>query len=192
MKLGDNSHNADLKIMKDFGYSHERFFTYQNISIRIRQDSFPIGKPQIRRVIDISALNSGWDGRGKKGALLLSLDLHKAFDSLSWDHLFFTLERYGFGSKFFTMLRTIYSEPHLIVEGQKSQSVPLIVYYGVGTIGYQNLGVIRIYRGFTVEIVSTSAPCSQMTYYYFFLPRSPYYPTYIWCYDNLLLLQACA
>lgn len=39
---------------------------------------------QTRQIIDIiSALNSGWDGGGLRGALLISLDLHKAFDSLS-------------------------------------------------------------------------------------------------------------
>ena len=83
---------------------------------------------QTRRIIDIiSALNSGWDGGGQRGALLLGLDLQKAFDSLSWDYLFFILERYGFGSHFLTTLRTIYNAPvaNLVVKGYKSQDIPI-------------------------------------------------------------------
>lgn len=78
---------------------------------------------QTRCIIDIiSALDSGWDGGGQRGALLVSLDLHKVFDFLSWDYLFFVLKRYGFGTNFLTTLKIIYSTPmaHLIVKGYQS------------------------------------------------------------------------
>lgn len=84
---------------------------------------------QTRRIIDIiSALNSGWDGGGRRGALLVSLDLHKAFDSLSWDYLFYILGKYGFGSHFLTTLKTIYSHPtaNLVVKGYKSQNIQIL------------------------------------------------------------------
>lgn len=57
--------------------------------------------------------------------MLLSLDLQNAFDSLSWDYLFFTLERYGFGTNFLTTLKAFYSEPtaQLSVKGYSSQPI---------------------------------------------------------------------
>lgn len=81
---------------------------------------------QTRHIIDIiSALNSGWDREGQRGALLVSLDLHKAFDSISCDCLFFILRKYGFGPHFLTMLKILYSDPmaNLVVKGYQSQNI---------------------------------------------------------------------
>lgn len=60
-----------------------------------------------------------------EGALLVSLALHKAFDSQSWDYLFFVLKQYGFGSNFLTTLKIIYSTPtaHPAVKGHQSQNI---------------------------------------------------------------------
>lgn len=59
---------------------------------------------------------------GKLKGMLLSLDLHKAFDSLSWEYLFYTLERFGFGESFLTIISTLYSKPiaRLSVKGYSS------------------------------------------------------------------------
>lgn len=55
--------------------------------------------------------------------MLLSLDIHKAFDSLSWDYLLDVLPRYGFGKHFLAILRILYDMPKasLMLRGYSSQ-----------------------------------------------------------------------
>lgn len=79
---------------------------------------------QTRRIIDIiSAIHSNWDHKGPRQGML-SLDIQKAFDSLSWDYLFDVLSRYGFGKLFLALLRILYDTPtaSLIIRGYSSQS----------------------------------------------------------------------
>lgn len=72
------------------------------------------GPDQIRRTVDVvSILQSGWDGGGDQKGMLLSLDLQKAFDSISWSYLFSILERWGFGPRFSGLLKSLYSNPRL-------------------------------------------------------------------------------
>lgn len=54
--------------------------------------------------------------------MLLSMDLHKAFDSLSWHYLFCVLETLGFDSFFLTILQALYNTPitQVSIKGFKS------------------------------------------------------------------------
>lgn len=74
------------------------------------------GPDQIRRAIDIvSILQSNWEGGTKQEGMYLSLDLHKAFDSIEWPYLFSLLEKWGFGSSFLGILRSLYSKPKAMI-----------------------------------------------------------------------------
>lgn len=67
------------------------------------------GPDQIRRAIDlISLLHYRWDKGPPQDGFLLSIDLQKAVDSVSWSYLFEILERWGFGSKFLTTMHALY------------------------------------------------------------------------------------
>ncbi|CAI9569230.1 unnamed protein product [Staurois parvus] len=59
--------------------------------------------------------------------MLLSLDLHKASDSLSWKYIFNVLQRYGFGPHFLKVLRILHSEPmaRLSVKGYSSENITI-------------------------------------------------------------------
>lgn len=54
-------------------------------------------------------LHSNWDGAGARHGILLSLDLHKAFDSLSWPFLFHILRKWNCGPTFLTLQTALYS-----------------------------------------------------------------------------------
>lgn len=64
---------------------------------------------------------------GKRKGMLLSLDMHKAFDSLSWDYLLQTLERFGFGHNFLTIVKTLCSDPiaKLSIRGDQSDYIAI-------------------------------------------------------------------
>lgn len=105
--------NVDLKIMSKVLAA--RLGSFLPSKIHLDQAGFVPGRQtsdQTRRIIDIiSAIHSNWDGGGQRKGMLLALDIHKAFDSLSWDYLFYTLTRMGFGSFFIQTLRTLYTAP---------------------------------------------------------------------------------
>lgn len=86
------------------------------------------GPDQVRRAVDVvSLLNSGWDGGPPQEGFLLSIDLQKAFDTLTWPYLFSNLEKWGFGNSFFNILRALYSQPRAQVRlhGHLSESFPI-------------------------------------------------------------------
>lgn len=89
------------------------------------------GPDQVRRAIDlISLLQSKWDGGPAQKGFLLSLDLQKAFDSVSWPYLFDILERCGFGDGFRTIIHTLYSSPSAQVQLMGHYSEPFNIRRG--------------------------------------------------------------
>uniref|UniRef100_A0A803JGD6 Reverse transcriptase domain-containing protein n=1 Tax=Xenopus tropicalis TaxID=8364 RepID=A0A803JGD6_XENTR len=50
----------------------------------------------------------------KQQGILLSIDIHKAFDSISWDYLYFILNKWGIGPYFTTILKSLYCFPKTI------------------------------------------------------------------------------
>lgn len=48
--------------------------------------------------------------------MILSLDAQKAFDRMSWQFLFQTLKRFGFGPNFINWIQTLYSSPQASVK----------------------------------------------------------------------------
>lgn len=62
--------------------------------------------------------------------MLLTLDLCKAFDSLSWDYLFYALKGYGFGPKFLGVLQTLYSIPTASVQVKGYASPQIDIHRG--------------------------------------------------------------
>lgn len=60
------------------------------------------GPEQIRRAVDIiSLLRSGWDGDPpSQEGYLLSIDLQKAFDTVTWPYPFATLNKVGLRTTF--------------------------------------------------------------------------------------------
>lgn len=59
----------------------------------------------------ISVLQLGWAGGQSQTGMLLSIDLQKAFDSVSWPYLFGLLEDGAFGNKCLTLLGALCVNP---------------------------------------------------------------------------------
>lgn len=76
--------NNDLKILTKI--MANRLSSFISRYVHTDQVGFILGRQgpdQIRRAIDlVSLLQSGWDGGPKQEGMLLSLDLHKAFDTV--------------------------------------------------------------------------------------------------------------
>lgn len=66
-------------------------------------------------------------GAPRKKGFLLSIDLQKAFDSVSWPYLFEILERWGFGPNFRGIVALLYSIPSAQVRlmGKYSDSLAI-------------------------------------------------------------------
>jgi len=63
----------------------------------------------------------------KIGGALLFLDFQKAFDSISWDFIFKTLEKFGFGNDFIQWLQLLYTKPfaNIKMNGHFTDSIQL-------------------------------------------------------------------
>lgn len=94
--------NNNLKLLTKI-YAN-RFNTFLTQYIHIDQVRFVQGRQavdQITRAIDlVSIIRSNWDGGDDRRGMLLSLDLHKAFDSISWPFLCHILQKWNCGQNF--------------------------------------------------------------------------------------------
>lgn len=73
-------------------------------------------------------LNILYDDRNSvRGAAILSLDAHKAFDTIDWPYLFVTLEKFGFNKTFIDWVKILYTNPKssIITNGNKSRPFSL-------------------------------------------------------------------
>lgn len=61
----------------------------------------------IRRLLNIIYSHSATD----ISEMIISLDAEKAFDRVKWDFLFYTLEKFGFGTNFIKWIKVLYSSP---------------------------------------------------------------------------------
>lgn len=78
----------------------------------------------IRRVILLQHL-----ARSRKIPMhLLSLDIRKAFDTVSWPYLFYILQRWGFGPHFLGWVNALYNQPQAYVHysGFRSDPFPIL------------------------------------------------------------------
>ncbi len=63
--------------------------------------------------------------------LIVCLDFEKAFDTLEWDFLFKTLEKYNFGKNFIKWIKTLYTDPRIIVKNNGWMSREIEIKRGV-------------------------------------------------------------
>lgn len=77
----------------------------------------------VRKVVHLITLLQ----QRKIPGFLLSLDIYKAFDTLSWDYLRYVLQRWGFGDSILSWLSALYSTPSASVRyaGCLSPSFPI-------------------------------------------------------------------
>ena len=89
------------------------------------------GPDQIRRAIDLASIMlTNWTGGIPQRGFLLSLDLQKAFDSVSWPYLFNLLETWGFGPRFLGIIRALYANPRALVRINGHYSKPIEIRRG--------------------------------------------------------------
>lgn len=81
---------------------------------------------RVRKVVHLISLLH----HHKIPGFLLSLDIYKAFDSLSWDYLCYVLQRWGFGDSVLTWLTALYSSSSAVVRYAGCLSPPFPISRG--------------------------------------------------------------
>uniref|UniRef100_A0A803K359 Reverse transcriptase domain-containing protein n=1 Tax=Xenopus tropicalis TaxID=8364 RepID=A0A803K359_XENTR len=73
------------------------------------------------------SLLSNWAIQTGTPSMLLKLDIRKAFDSVAWPYLYFTLQKWGFGPKFITWIKALYHNPigRINIGPQVSDTFPI-------------------------------------------------------------------
>lgn len=66
-----------------------------------------------------------------KNGILLFLDFEKAFDSLEWNFMMLSLEKFNFGSDFLTWIKTLYTHPCLSIKNNGYLSETLEMQRGI-------------------------------------------------------------
>lgn len=91
----------------------DRISNYIGLYIHKDQVGFKPGRQgpdQFRRATDIVLLlGSVWDKGPPQKGFLLSLDLMKALNSISWSFLVSVLQKWGFGQSFMNIIGAFYS-----------------------------------------------------------------------------------
>nr|GEX48982.1 RNA-directed DNA polymerase, eukaryota [Tanacetum cinerariifolium] len=72
-----------------------------------------------------------WCKRKKKQALIFKVDFAKAYDSVRWDFLLDILHAFGFGSRWCTWIRGIFSSNMASILVNGSPTVEFLIFYGL-------------------------------------------------------------